>query len=136
MKDIPHRASRAGSTIRILDAGALAQQAPFDLVLCDAPCSGSGAWRRSPEAKWTFTPQALDALVEVQQDILKRAADLTSPSGSLVYATCSVLKAENENAVARFLDTHRAWSCRFERRINISTDGDGFYAAHLTRDII
>jgi len=78
----------------------------FDRVLVDAPCSGSGTWRRNPDAKWRFSPQGLEELVYLQGRILESAARLVRPGGRLVYATCSLLPAENERQVERFLSTH------------------------------
>ncbi|HZD25199.1 MAG TPA: RsmB/NOP family class I SAM-dependent RNA methyltransferase [Alphaproteobacteria bacterium] len=77
-----------------------------DRVLVDAPCSGTGAWRRSPEARWRLTGAELSALEETQAAILARAARLVRPGGRLVYATCSLLRGENEAQVARFLAGH------------------------------
>lgn len=135
MVDLKPRAERAGCDISILSSSHVAGQGPFDIVLCDVPCSGSGAWRRSPEAKWSFTEARLKELCAVQQEILSRAAQLTMPSGTLVYATCSVLKSENEAAIASFLKTHPKWSCQFERRFDVTALSDGFYTAHLTRSV-
>jgi 16S rRNA (cytosine967-C5)-methyltransferase len=133
MKDIPHRAARAGVEIRPIDTDALVRHAPFDLVLCDAPCSGSGSWRRAPEAKWSLTPAALDALARRQDTILDTAMHLVGEGGTLVYATCSVLADENEARVARFIDAHPAWRCVFQHRYPLTSDADGFYAAHFQR---
>lgn len=77
---------------------------PFDAVLVDAPCSGSGTWRRQPEAR--LKPLDLPALARLQGDILAQAALSVRPGGRLVYATCSLLRAENEDVVDRFLATH------------------------------
>lgn len=133
MKDLPARAERAGASIPQLDATSLEQQAPFDIVLCDAPCSGSGAWRRAPHGKWALTPERLSELTTIQDDILHAAAKLVGPDGTLAYATCSVLKRENEDRVATFLSRHPDWRCSFQRRIDVQQHGDGFFTAHLTR---
>ncbi len=77
-----------------------------DLVLIDAPCTGSGAWRRSPDAKWRIRPGALQERIKDQIQILERAAKYVKPGGRLVYITCSVLKPENEDRVAAFLEAH------------------------------
>jgi 16S rRNA (cytosine967-C5)-methyltransferase len=77
-----------------------------DLVFVDAPCTGSGAWRRSPDAKWRIRPGALAERIKDQTAILERAAKYVKPGGRLVYVTCSVLKPENEDRVAAFLTTH------------------------------
>lgn len=134
MRDIPPRAERADVKIEIAANDALPALAPFDLVLCDAPCSGSGAWRRSPEAKWSFTEARLSGLCETQQRILEQASDLVSQAGTLVYATCSMLQAENERAIERFLQVSPEWKCAYQRRIDIGPEGDGFYSAHLKRE--
>lgn len=75
----------------------------FDRVLVDAPCSGCGTWRRNPDQKWRQTPEGLAELVALQARILESAARLVKPGGRLIYATCSLLAAENEDQVARFL---------------------------------
>ena len=77
-----------------------------DLVFVDAPCTGSGAWRRNPDAKWRIRPGALDERVKDQVETLERATKYVKPGGRLVYVTCSVLKRENEDRVAAFLELH------------------------------
>jgi len=74
-----------------------------DLVLVDAPCTGSGTWRRNPDAKWRLRPGSLDARRKEQAATLDRAAALARPGGRIVYVTCSVLPEENDDAVANFL---------------------------------
>ena len=133
MSDLPARAARAGATVRPLATGDLAAAGPFDVVLCDAPCSGAGAWRRAAEGKWTLTPDRLAALGGVQDAILDQAMGLVAPGGTLAYATCSVLRIENEDRVAAFLQRHPGWHCTFERRFPVDDQGDGFYTAHLKR---
>ncbi|MFW0776421.1 MAG: RsmB/NOP family class I SAM-dependent RNA methyltransferase [Rickettsiales bacterium] len=78
-------------------------KASADRVLVDAPCSGTGTWRRNPDLKWRFTPKDLEEVVAVQQSILQSAARLAKPGGRLIYATCSILKDENEQQIERFL---------------------------------
>ena len=134
MADLPARAARAGVRIEQLSAKTVQQKAPFDIVLCDAPCSGSGAWRRAPEGKWSLTPARLAELTTIQDAILDRAAGLLTPGGTLVYATCSVLAAENEERVAAFLDRHTGWKTSLTRRFDVSPHGDGFFTAHLTQE--
>ncbi|GLK79070.1 RsmB/NOP family class I SAM-dependent RNA methyltransferase [Methylopila turkensis] len=73
-----------------------------DLVLVDAPCTGTGTWRRNPDAKWRMRPGALEQRNLEQDEVLDAAAGLVKPGGRLVYVTCSVLKEENEDRVAAF----------------------------------
>jgi 16S rRNA (cytosine967-C5)-methyltransferase len=77
-----------------------------DLVLIDAPCTGSGSWRRNPDAKWRVRPGALAERVKDQADALDRAAPLVKPGGRIVYVTCSVLEEENGAQVRGFLARH------------------------------
>ena len=85
-------------------------KAGFDRVLVDAPCSGTGAWRRNPDARWRAEDIGLDALVALQADILDSAARLVRPGGRLVYATCSLLPEENEAQIEVFLAAHPEFS--------------------------
>lgn len=78
----------------------------FDRVLVDAPCSGTGTWRRNPDARWRVLGPGLENLLPLQASILDSAARLVKPGGRLVYATCSLLLEENEEQVAAFLATH------------------------------
>jgi 16S rRNA (cytosine967-C5)-methyltransferase len=78
----------------------------FDRVLVDAPCSGTGTWRRNPDAKWNLQPDDLPRLAKLQASILDSAQRLVKPGGRLVYATCSMLAEENDNQVAAFLESH------------------------------
>ncbi|MGR3504857.1 MAG: RsmB/NOP family class I SAM-dependent RNA methyltransferase [Paracoccaceae bacterium] len=133
MKDLPARAERAGVQIGILDPTELADHAPFDLVLCDAPCSGSGAWRRAPEAKWALTAERLAELTRIQDAILDQAAALVTANGCLAYATCSVLEAENEARQAAFLARLPEWECIAARRWEPGLSGDGFFLAQFRR---
>ncbi|MFG1421390.1 RsmB/NOP family class I SAM-dependent RNA methyltransferase [Roseixanthobacter liquoris] len=81
----------------------------FDRVLVDAPCSGTGTWRRNPDARWRALGPGLDNLLPLQAAILASAARLVKPGGRLVYATCSLLPEENEEQVAAFLAAHPAF---------------------------
>jgi 16S rRNA (cytosine967-C5)-methyltransferase len=74
-----------------------------DLVLIDAPCTGTGAWRRNPDAKWRMRPGALEARCKEQTALLDRAATLVKPGGRIAYVTCSVLNGENGDQVRAFL---------------------------------
>ena len=133
MQDIAPRAARAGATITICATSALATLAPFDLVLCDAPCSGSGTWRRTPDAKWRLSPDDLNALNGVQDDVLERGAGLCARDGRLAYATCSVLPCENDAIVSQFLARHPEWAIESVLRLQPAPQNDGFYMAILAR---
>ena len=105
------RLTRAGAAAEVRRIGADGEGAydlagVADLVFVDAPCSGSGTWRRHPEAAWRLTPEALDRLSALQPRILDAAARLVRPGGRLVYATCSVLAEENEAVAGGFLARH------------------------------
>lgn len=132
MHDIPTRAARAGAVITTVTSKELPQQSPFDLVLCDAPCSGSGAWRRSPHAKWLLTPGDLRQLCDRQSEILEQARRFVAPGGVLAYATCSLLRAENHDRIARFLSRNPGWSQSRARQFTPRDGGDGFYMTCLT----
>ncbi len=131
LSDLPARAKRAGAKVTIAENPEAS--APFDLVLCDVPCSGSGTWRRTPDAKWRFAPEDLAELERVQAEILEKAQRLVSPSGALVYATCSVLAAENTAQIERFVKNNPAWESDWQRQFLLSEGGDGFFGAILRR---
>lgn len=129
MKDIPARATRAGAVLRPVDP-----KPGYDLILCDVPCSGSGAWRRSPESKWTLTSDEVAGFANLQLDILSTCATLASEQARIVYMTCSMFRAENQDVIARFCGEKSDWSVAFEQQHLPDAMGDGLYAAHLTRD--
>jgi len=127
-----------------------------DLVFVDAPCSGSGAWRRNPDAKWRMRPGALEQRLKNQMEALQLAAQFVKTGGRLLYVTCSVLRAENEDQVSAFLENradflpvgaaHLARSAglpalagkasKFGPGLRLSplqTATDGFYIAALAR---
>ena len=131
MKDLPERARRAGATIEIVPPEARAAVPPCDLVFVDAPCSGTGAWRRTPEGKWRLTPTDLPRFAAVQDAILAEAAGHVRPGGTLVYATCSLLERENGDRVAAFLRDRPEWGLVEDRRLSPLDGGDGFYMARF-----
>jgi 16S rRNA (cytosine967-C5)-methyltransferase len=133
MRDIAPRAARAGQHISRVGTRDLARLGPFDLVVADVPCSGSGAWRRQPQARWTLTQARLDQLGEVQRAILQQAAALVAPKGALAHVTCSLLAAENEDVVAAFLRVNTDWQVVVSRRFSPLEGGDGFFMSLLTR---
>jgi 16S rRNA (cytosine967-C5)-methyltransferase len=121
-----------------------------DVVLVDAPCSGSGTWRRSPDSRWNLTPERLTDLQSIQASILTSAARLVKPGGRLLYATCSLLVEENESQVSMFLSAHEQFkefiitlpstlsSMQTEpksalRLLTHRYQTDGFFVAQMTR---
>ena len=125
----------------------------IDRVLVDAPCSGLGTLRRNPDLKYRQSPQSVAELVVKQAAILKAAARLVKPGGRLVYATCSLLAAENQDIIGSFLGTHpefKALDCgELLRRQDINLDvgeqlqlwthihnTDGFFAAVMERTAV
>lgn len=129
MVDLPQRAARAG--VHIERTTPLGVQGQYDVVLVDAPCSGSGTWRRTPDAKWRLTPQRLDELTALQAEILETAGQYLAPNGRLVYTTCSLFRAENEDRVKQLCDD--GWTLEAHHRYGLLDGGDGFFAAILHR---
>ena len=120
MRDLPARLRRAGARAAPVAPSELpALAGRCDRVLVDAPCSGSGSWRRDPAGKWRLTPERLAALTRTQAAILAEAARCLRPGGALVYATCSVLTAENAAPAAETL------------RLTPADGADGFHAARV-----
>ena len=106
-----------------------------DLVFVDAPCSGSGAWRRNPDAKWRLTSDQLAAYMQTQGSVLDQACVAVRPGGRLIYATCSILRVENEDRVGHFLTTHTNFRAgRPLLKLSPADGGDGFFACELIRD--
>jgi 16S rRNA (cytosine967-C5)-methyltransferase len=149
LDNLRERALRAGASIvsaRL--AIELRDEELFDIVLVDAPCSGTGTWRRQPELRWHLTAQRLAELNVIQDNLLSTAARHVRPGGRLVYATCSILPCENEHRIAAFLLHHPSFvtfplapSWRSDpppgladvfRATPLSTGTDGFFTAAMT----
>jgi 16S rRNA (cytosine967-C5)-methyltransferase len=134
-------------------------RASADLVLIDAPCTGTGTWRRNPDAKWRMRPGALEVRLKDQSAVLERAAALVKPGGRIAYITCSVLPAENGEQIRSFLARHPEFAVvppaqtvavlgdkaeAFTAATLVSAEGllmtprrtgtDGFFVATLTRE--
>jgi 16S rRNA (cytosine967-C5)-methyltransferase len=108
LRPIFERLKRAGArNVQVLPAGETGALAALtgkmDRVVIDAPCTGSGVWRRRPDAKWRLAPTMLEARLGEQRVVLEQAAGLVKPGGRLIYITCSVLPAENRGQVDAFL---------------------------------
>src|SRR4051794_17398842 len=126
------RAERAGAAIeaRLLNPPKeLEELADWsgvaDLVLVDAPCSGSGTWRRNPEGRWRLTPERLDRVVALQARLLGMAAQLVKPGGHVVYAVCSLLSREGAAQIGAFLRNRSSWISEATPIAAGRSDGDG-----------
>ena len=152
LSKLPPRAERAGATIetRLLNPpNELAEledwRGQADLVLVDAPCSGSGTWRRNPEGRWRLSPERLDRVVALQSHLLDIAAELVRPGGRLVYAVCSLLSREGAGQVDAFISRRSSWIVQETPIAAGRSDGagllltpghdgtDGFFVARLSR---
>ncbi len=161
MEDLRKRARRAGVhnvRVRAIPAegeparAALADlEGKMDRVLVDAPCSGSGTFRRKPDGRYRLTPDELTKYTARQKELLQRFSLLVKPGGRIIYGTCSVLREENEAVVEHFLATHPEFSVRAAAEelgvtvgVKVSRDGflrlsprlhgtDGFFGAILVR---
>lgn len=130
MADLPARAMRAGAQL----VQRPSPKGPYRCVLVDVPCSGSGTWRRNPEAKWRLSPEKLLDYMRLQEDILDRAAGLVAGGGQLVYMTCSLLASENSDQIESFLRRQIGWSHRQSRLFTPLNASDGFFVAELRRE--
>ena len=107
LKPIHERIRRAGArNVQVHEPGSDMADlvGRMDRVLIDAPCTGSGTWRRRPDAKWKLTPEQLEARLQEQDEVLSQAAPFVKPGGFLCYVTCSILPEENEARVRTFLE--------------------------------
>ncbi len=134
------RVVRAGATsIAIVGdpyGGAITAEAGqgADLVFVDAPCSGSGTWRRNPEAKWTIDPARLASYGAAQTKLLDRAVQLAKPNGRIAYAVCSILGQEGDVQMQAFTTRHPGWRMTQSQKFTPARDEtDGFFVAILER---
>jgi 16S rRNA (cytosine967-C5)-methyltransferase len=140
LSTLRRRAQRAGvSIIESLDASAPDAFAGLfgkvDRLLLDVPCTGTGVWRRNPEARWLMKDNALDNLHLQQKEILNTYSEMVKPSGEMVYSTCSILPSENRLQVEAFLAQNSNFKLVKDIQLYPSeTEGDGFYMALLRRN--
>lgn len=130
MTDLGPRATRAGARIALTETPE--SLAPFDLILTDVPCSGSGSWRRDPLGKWALTAEKLAETVTLQARIIDRAVAMLAPGGVLAYATCSILAVENGAQVAAAVGRLPVRLLDQQQFLPVS-GGDGFFLARLQR---
>ncbi|MFA9229211.1 MAG: RsmB/NOP family class I SAM-dependent RNA methyltransferase [Microgenomates group bacterium] len=131
MKDLPQRAARSGALVQIVQDPST--HAPFDLVLADVPCSGSGSWRRDPQGKWALTETKLADLIQTQAKILRDVAEFVCPGGTLAYVTCSLLADENEIQINGFMNAVGGWNLMKTHRFTPLEGGDGFFCAVMKK---
>lgn len=127
------------------------QYGKSDRVLVDAPCSGSGTWRRNPELKWRMTDKDIAEICVKQAEILDKASNLVKPGGRLIYATCSLYAQENQEQITSFLERHPNFTVipvelEIEEKVNLTPEGylqltpfqhgmDGFFACVMERKV-
>jgi len=133
MVDIPVRAERAGARVSICADTNDLEAADYDVVLVDAPCSGSGTWRRTPDEKWRADVEKVIKFSELQLEILSKSSKFVKLGGSLFYATCSVFDVECTEVVKAFLAGTEGWEFVFERKFELTSLQDGFFIAQLKR---
>lgn len=133
LRDLPERSKRAGVKAKILATADLSANAAFDLIFCDVPCSGSGTWRRDPDAKWKLDRTSLNKTLLIQRNILSDASSLVRSKGYLAYATCSLLDAENKDQISGFLADNPDWQCLYQKSWTPLDGCDGFFTALLQK---
>jgi 16S rRNA (cytosine967-C5)-methyltransferase len=146
------RAGRAGAEGEMLllnpgqESAQLAElDEAADLVLVDAPCSGSGTWRRNPEARWRISPKSLASVTALQRHVLSLGAAMVKPGGVLVFAVCSLIDSEGRDQIEAFLAANPGWVAETLPlstgrahgpgwRLSPAHDGcDGFFIARLQK---
>ena len=141
LTELRNRTRRAGASIveaKVIESSKTIKRLKdsADRLLLDVPCSGLGVLRRNPDSKWKLTPERIDELRRIQEDILNRYWIMVKPKGKLVYATCSILPSENENQVKRFIEKYDGqFVLEEEQKISPAQSGfDGFYMARIRRE--
>jgi len=132
---LSERAARSGLGARIRIGDPADPPGGFDAVLVDAPCTGSGTWRRAPHLRWVTTPGGVSGAAALQLVLLRENAPRVRPGGRLVYATCSLCRSENESVVAAFLREGAGFEPEIAGRplLPQAHDGDGFFLASFRR---
>jgi len=139
LKKLKIRTRRAGAhniTTKVIESTKVIKKmkGTADRVLIDAPCSGIGVLRRNPDSKWKLQPEFVENIIKTQKEILQSYSQLTKIGGKMVYATCSILPAENENQVKLFLKNNDNWRIIKDHKVSPFKSGyDGFYMALLER---
>ena len=144
LKELTYRATRAN--LKNVSITTTPEGQHYDGILIDAPCSGSGTWRRAPHLKAITTPDIISDNVALQSELLERFSHLLRPRGQLIYATCSLNRSENEGVIRNFLSNHPEFTVSPPKENFGYQDGphglsimpalhntDGFFVANLTR---
>lgn len=144
LKELTHRAARAN--LKNISISTTPENQHYDGVLIDAPCSGTGTWRRAPHLKATTTPEIIKDYVSLQSELLERFSSLLGSGGQLIYATCSLNRSENEGVIAEFLSKHPEFTVSPPREsfgyqagdhglsiMPARHNTDGFFVVNLTR---
>lgn len=136
--ELKKRSRRAGCTnvqIKLIDSSKIIKRLEnsADILLIDAPCTGTGVIKRKPDTKLKFTVSNMKELITLQQNILSNYSKMLKPNGYLLYVTCSILPAENEQQVQLFLSNNSNYQLVKQNTIHPSDGFDGFYMALLKR---
>ena len=131
-KNLNYRANKAGANITILDSKQLIKYKNFfDIVFVDAPCSGTGTWRRDPKIKWELNDQKLTLLTKNQYSIVKQACSYLKNGGFLIYVVCSLLEDEGDLIIRKYLLHHKNYSKVNSGTFHPINASDGFYFSVL-----
>lgn len=141
LEELKRRARRNGAhniETRLIDSRKTIKklQSSADLVLIDAPCTGTGVLKRNPDAKWKLSQEFLEEVTKTQQNILFDYSAMVKPKGTLIYATCSILPQENQEQVKQFLSSDRGqeFTLISQKTLLPSVTGfDGFFMARLEK---
>ncbi len=140
LDELKKRARRNGVDIietKLIDSTKVVKRlsGSADKVMLDVPCSGSGVFRRNPDAKWKLTMERITELIVLQQKILSEYASMVKKGGALVYSTCSVFPDENERQIQKFLSNNEQFKLGEEKYVRTGTTGfDGFYMCLMSRE--
>ena len=134
LSELGKRAFRAKATIIKTVARLPETHKKFDFVVVDAPCTGTGTWRRTPDMRWNITENQIQSIVKTQAEILDTAAEYVKNGHYLVYITCSLTRDENEDQTECFLESHPRFVSVCEKRYSpFRTQTDGFYLSILQK---
>ncbi|MDR2902394.1 MAG: RsmB/NOP family class I SAM-dependent RNA methyltransferase [Lactobacillales bacterium] len=135
LKELEKRLTRGGAKNIQINGDLKAEKpASFSHVVVDAPCSGTGTWRRCPDAKWKMTPTHLAHLLKTQEEVLQKAAAYVKPGGKISYMTCSLLSVENKKQVEKFLQKNTEFVIVNEKQFSPAiTETDGLYICTMQK---